>query len=52
MMPLPGQHLLKCEVLNQLGSAHQLLGESDYQRRCYAKGLEVCKDTTAAAADR
>lgn len=52
VMPLPGQHLLKCEVLAALATAHQSLGETDFQRRCYSKGLEVCKDPQAAGADR
>lgn len=47
--PLPGQQLLKCEVLAALGDAHKLLGEADFQRRCYAKGLEVCKHTGGTA---
>lgn len=51
-MPLPGQHLLKCEVLAALAATHQSLGETDFQRRCYSKGLEVCKDPAAPAADR
>lgn len=52
VMPLPGQHLLKCEVLAGLAAAHQVLGEVDFQRRCYNKGLEQCKDKTANSADR
>ncbi len=52
VMPLPGQHLLKCEVLAALAATHQSLGETDFQRRCYSKGLEVCKDKAAAGADR
>lgn len=51
-MPLPGQHLLKCEVLAALATTHQSLGETDFQRRCYSKGLEVCKDPSATGADR
>lgn len=51
-MPLPGQHLLKCEVLAALGAAHQLLGELEFQRRCYTKGLEQHKDPSANSADR
>lgn len=51
-MPLPGQHLLKCEVLAALAETHQSLGETDFQRRCYSKGLEVCRDPAAPAADR
>lgn len=52
VMPLPGQHLLKCEVLAGLAAAHQVLGEVDFQRRCYNKGLEQCKDKTANSADK
>jgi hypothetical protein len=40
---LPGQPLLKCEVLAQLGRAHKYLGETSFQRQCYLKGLELCK---------
>lgn len=51
-MPLPGQHLLKCEVLAGLATAHQTLGEVDFQRRCYTKGLDLCKDKAANSADK
>jgi hypothetical protein len=40
---LPGQPLLKCEVLAQLARAHKYLGEPSFQRQCYLKGLELCK---------
>jgi hypothetical protein len=52
VMPLPGQHLLKCEVLAGLAAAHQVLGEVEFQRRCYNKGLELCKDKTAVSTDK
>jgi hypothetical protein len=52
VMPLPGQHLLKCEVLAGLAAAHQTLSEVDFQRRCYSKGLELCKDKSANSADK
>jgi hypothetical protein len=52
VMPLPGQHLLKCEVLAALATAHQVLGEVEFQRRCYTKGLEQCKDVAASQADK
>lgn len=51
-MPLPGQHLLKCEVLAGLAAAHQTLSEVDFERRCYSKGLELCKDKSANSADK
>lgn len=51
-MPLHGQHLLKCEVLSALATAHGMLGEVDFQRRCYNKGLEQCRDVTASSADK
>lgn len=44
---LPGQQLLKCEVLAALGRAHGVLGEAAFQRQAFAKGLELCKDGSA-----
>ncbi|KAF8071188.1 SCC4 [Scenedesmus sp. PABB004] len=47
---LPGQALLKCEVLAALGRAHKFLGETAFQRQCYAKGLQLCTAAAGGAA--
>ncbi|WIA32226.1 hypothetical protein OEZ86_003074 [Tetradesmus obliquus] len=48
---LPGQPLLKCEVLAQLGRAHKYLGETPFQRQCYLKGLELCKQHISSSSN-
>ncbi len=47
--PLPREQLLKCEVLAQLGRSHKFLGETAFQRQCYLKGLELCKDSNSSS---
>ncbi|GBF89516.1 hypothetical protein Rsub_02088 [Raphidocelis subcapitata] len=47
---LPAHHILKCEVAALLGRAHKCLGEVDYQRGAYERGLDVCQRALSAGA--